>query len=644
MKLFEFGKKPAKPAFGSAFFRNEVKSAHTSGKHYPPDSILKRYRKVLDKALPEYLLSFPAQEIISRFPREDFRQIIESADKVLGNELPLFRTSIKISTPQIDWHYDYLNRISYPLVYIWDNLPAQLSEAADPVNGWDIARFHQLYDLALAYLLTSEEKYAGGYFSMVTSFMDSNPFCKGINWYDGTEVCLRGVNLMLTLPWISRSVHFGENLDQINTFLLSCLLYIQNIQRAGENDYRAFARHNFLLLFSRLYKGDSLAGEFFEQTVKRFRAEAEKQILKDGSLRESSTAPYWHLAESVTLYLTLANIFDLPADAKTKKLFEKLLEVLTAAGGSEGKLFRSGKIPFSRFHSCLAAKYNFSLSKILSPLSYLLHSSGKNEIGAILLNFFTEVTFEGSGLPANDATHLSSAGYTEGGKYFLRSRDSELYISIRSSHSDLPLPVVFDDIFSYELRNKGESFIVNPGVCSYFKDLTLFDKMRSAWHHNTFLIDNTPSLSDGGTAVDLSKPKVVEWNTTDAQDNLVILNHAYVRLPDPVICKRGFFFDKNKNKITIKDEFIGGAYHQITSIINIHPDIKIEKSGGNEYLLTGKSSAVKVKFVFPSENATVILRESFYSPEYNILHNSSRLVLTLDDRLPAFYIIEYTLL
>lgn len=641
MKLFNLENKRSAQGFGSAFFRNEVKSAHLGAKPYPPEKILKSYQRYFDKSLPDFINRLTPATSLQTL-REKAQSTVTSAEKLIKGEWRLFNREIKISSATPDWNYDYINGFQFPVEYIWDDLLDKLIPGSDPVNGWETARFHQLYDIALSYSVTKDEKFAEYYFSLINSFINSSPFCKGINWYDTTEVCIRAVNIMLSLPYVSRSPHFNSNKDKLNWILLSSLLMVQNIPFTGNNDYRIFARILFQLLFSLLYKGDSLSEELRDKAIKLFNREIETQINSDGSLKNNSTAAYVHTLESVTLYLLLSEKFNFIVNKKASGKVSKFsLAFRDITGGKEG-IFTSGKLPFSRFFSAYSGKYDFRHKELNLILSEILNGVSGADADSLLTGFI----FPGFSVKVlrddNSRSGLQSAGFSDGGKYFLRDENTDIAISIRSSRSDLPRDVTYDDILSYELSYKGQRFVVNPGTYSYFKEPELNAKMRTAWFHNTFLLDNTPSINDNG-GNDLSKSKIIEWNTTDEQDNLVVINHAFVRLADPVICKRGLYFDKREKKFTIKDEFIGGAFHQITGNINLHPDVKIDKISVNEYLLNNKGINVSVKFIFPSVKGSVSIKDSHYSPAYNELYPSSRLTLTIEERLPSFYIIEYGL-
>ncbi len=630
MSFFIKKNKPADTITAGHFFRREVIASIAAGKPYPPASVTAQYGKIFGSGLPKFCNScFPegSTDQLRTYLRKSnlAEQIISSADTIFG------------------YHPKYLPEI-FPDRFIWDIIPESLPEGADPVNYLDKARFHELYDLAFAGLLTGDEKYYLKYFEYIDSFIDGNKFCRGLNWHSTTETALRAVNVMLTLPLI---LHGRENFNEagsVNTLLLQTLLYIQNIQGEARHSFRTLIVLLFKLLFGKLYAGDSLADDLYRDSAKTFEKEILKITNEDGTTSDPSSLSIWHTAETVPLFLLYAGKFGIVFQSRTTERVNEFYKSLAQISGNRGFLYSTGDQPVSRFFAFSFFNKDFNPGYLLESGSAVFGESTLKPSGNLtpagIIPLLHPASLEHfAGLPAA-GNIFKSIGFKDGGKYFLRNEEIEIYFLAHSSISENSVSAGHDDVLSFEILYSAKQFVVDPGVYSPSADKLVSAKLRSALFHNTFVIDNIPGAASAVSNRDLSKPKVTEWETDESKDSLVMLNHAYIKLADPVICKRGVYFEKSLRKLVIKDEFIGGARHKITSSLNLHPGVRITQLTETHFLLNNSDKKIEVIYSFPSNNGRVSAGDSYYSPQHSVLLNSSRLSLTIEDRMPTFYIME----
>lgn len=76
---------------------------------------------------------------------------------------------------------------------------------------WEPARFCWVYPLGRAYLVTTDEKYAGAFWDFVLEFLEQNPPNYGANWVSAQEVALRLIAFVFAAAVFIRSPHSTSN-------------------------------------------------------------------------------------------------------------------------------------------------------------------------------------------------------------------------------------------------------------------------------------------------------------------------------------------------------------------------------------------------------------------------------------------------
>ncbi|HVO75822.1 MAG TPA: heparinase II/III-family protein, partial [Ignavibacteriaceae bacterium] len=238
-----------------------------------------------------------------------------------------------------------------------------------------------------------------------------------------------------------------------------------------------------------------------------------------------------------------------------------------------------------------------------------------------------------------------SAGFMKGGQYILRNEELHFFIDAGELGKDTAGAHI--DIFSFELFYKGKKMISDPGTFSYYNHNELRNKLRSDISHNIFCIDDEPiSVPVGSFGIndDLTKPKILEWESSDAEDILAAQHYAYTRLPDPVICKRIFHFFKGKRLIKIKDEFFGGKKHKAVFNITFHPGVELIQNSITEYTAVSENTIIKIRFHSSAEYFFSSIQEAVYSEEYGTLAKTKRIFTVSEEKFPFFMVTDIELL
>jgi hypothetical protein len=264
-----------------------------------------------------------------------------------------------------------------------------------------------------------------------------------------------------------------------------------------------------------------------------------------------------------------------------------------------------------------------------------------------LVLFGTKAQEEYDNIAETEGENFSAgtSGFHEGKHYILRNKD--LHFFIDAGELGNPGSGAHIDIFNFELFYKNNSIIVDPGTYSYYADTELRNKLRSDLSHNIFCIDDEPvAYTEGLFKIkgDLTKPKILEWESSNAEDILVAQHYAYARLADPVICKRTFHFFKEKNLIKIKDEFFGGKKHKAVFNITFHPETDLIRYDVNEYTAARNDAVIKIRFHSSAEYFFSSVQDAVYSGRYGCLAKTKKIYTVSEEKFPAFMITDIELL
>jgi hypothetical protein len=138
----------------------------------------------------------------------------------------------------------------------------------------------------------------------------------------------------------------------------------------------------------------------------------------------------------------------------------------------------------------------------------------------------------------------------------------------------------------------------------------------------------------------LTRPKVLEWKSNNDEDILSVQHYAYIKLPDPVICKRTFHLNKENINLKITDELIGGTEHLVNANIHFHPSVLLEKLDDNHFSAAYQDIRIEIKLHTSSAYFNSSIREVEYSPRYGKLGKTRKISIHSEDKFPSFFVTE----
>ncbi len=472
-------------------------------------NLLLLYRKPKFKVSRDFGLALPdgeqaAEKLKSSLYAAEVERI---ADAVLRHDFPIL--GLEITTgPEIHWRKDYLHGKDSGLAY-FKRLPyLNFDAVGDHKLVWELNRHQHLVLLAQAYLLTGRHAYCDEVWAQIRSWIDENPFQRGLNWASALEVAFR------TLSWIWVFHLIGHEMPQDLRQIFLMSLY-QHGRHLAENLSVYFSPNTHLLGEAvALFVLGALIPDFPESKawVSQSRAIVLKQLAfqvwPDGAHFEQSS--YYHVyAVDFFLLFYLVN----GRDHETASVLERMAEYLHWLLGTAreisffgdddgGRLFHPYGVR-SRFGRATLATCGilFGREDWIGTYDELAEQAAWWIGPEVLARAVESPRGPSGGRLFKD----SGAVFLHAGEFWLQMDCGPFgYGGAGHSHSDS---------LSLTLRKGGEPVLVDPGTFTYIADIAERNWFRGSAAHNSVRVDGEDQGSGAGPFRWASKPIVTlsEW-------------------------------------------------------------------------------------------------------------------------------------
>ncbi|MHA1758050.1 MAG: heparinase II/III family protein, partial [Promethearchaeota archaeon] len=215
-------------------------------------------------------------------------QVINNAEKILNHKFNIFGIE-KYFGNQINWHLDPKTNNSWPLKF-WGDINYRDGKTIGGIKfAWELNRLQHFPKLAIAYSLTGSKRYKDEIFRQLESWIESNPYPKGINWIMGIELGIRVVNIIYTLKFLGVDQLTSEEQKLVNYFMF---IHGRHLYRYPSK-YSSCANHAIaealgLFLIGLCFPGIKNAHKWKKFGKKVLEREITRQIYPDGSSFEHS--------------------------------------------------------------------------------------------------------------------------------------------------------------------------------------------------------------------------------------------------------------------------------------------------------------------------------------------------------------------
>jgi hypothetical protein len=442
------------------------------------------------------------------------------ADQVLRHRFPLLGITVDTGH-NIDWRRDYLHGVSTGKPYFRRSPYLDFSRAGDHKVIWELNRHQHLVLLAQAFLLSGRRAYLDEAFGQVESWLDANPFLRGINWASALEVAFRA----LSWAWLWHMAG-GEMPEALRQRFLTAIgrhgYYLErnlsvyfspNTHLLGE----AVALHALGVFFP----GFPQAARWAETGGRIVERQMERQVRGDGSHFEQST--YYHVY-ALDLFL-FYRVLGQPSAAYDSGLIS-MAEYLDALLGNSGMLPIIGDDDGGRLFHPYGERAGFGRATMATCSvlfdrpewgrgSEYVHEQAAWWLGAAALSAGRSPT---APLAVPLASRVSRY-FPDSGVAVMVADEIHLVIKAGAlgegsgghSHSD---------VLSLTARSDGREMLIDPGTYTYVADPVERDRFRGSAAHNTVRIDGRDQAVPGGPFRWEHKPSagVNGWSTKPDRD------------------------------------------------------------------------------------------------------------------------------
>lgn len=643
---------------GRKIFRREVEALFYSQNKLNLPKIPAVTKENLAKFKENYSLGFYTNsaefqkaglEVLKYEKPED---IISLAGKVLENKYDILSSGEIYLGEKINWNCDYKSDFEWKLNLFWQDDFFDVPKGTDLKYPWELARFHQGLWLGKAYLITGDEKYTLKFLELWSDFNSSNPLCAGVNWMNSKEVAIRLVNIAHSFSFFMHSGLIDENvINKYIDFLLIYAYYLENnLEYSARRDSKYLSGLLGLAVIGFIIKDHPYGKKNIHFSLSKFEQEIRLQVYSDGISYEQSVPYHSTILEMFYLAKRIYEKNGFHFSEGFNERIKKMFTVQSVYLRKDNSVPLVGDIISSRILSFSNSSGPIDFSYTLPVGAYLFNDPklryfNSASITDLVFLFGTEAIEKYKSIKI-ESPDFRSTGFSKGGHFVLRNYDLHFFVEAGDVGKHGGGAPGHDDTMSFDLFYKNKSIIADSGTYSYFNDKPLRNRLRSVKHHNTVYIDSENLTEYKGVfkiKEDLTKPEVLEWISDKHEDHLSVQHHAYLRLVDPVVCKRTFNFIKQKNIIKIKDEFFGGANHQACCSIHFHPEVVVTKISDLEYSAKRDDAELNIKFELESKDFYSVIQETEYSAAYGHLTTAKKIVISINDLFPAFINTEITL-
>jgi hypothetical protein len=465
---------------------------------------------------PRLPQAFPTPSLASipAIPVPNADETARLAEEIRRHQLPLFDRRLDFSSP-IPWRRDAISGLETPKQYFRRIPYLEAKKTGDHKIIWELNRHQHLVVLAQA----GDEASWQELLSEIESWLDQNPFQRGINWVSALEVAFRA------LSWIQIYQIAGNRMQpEFRRRFLEALYrhgcHIQaNLSIYFSPNTHLLGEAVVLHALGMLFPDFPEARSWVESGREWVRHEYGRQVRPDGSHFEQSS--YYHVY-ALDMFLFHAQLAG--ASEGDRATLGRMASFLEALLGPNGELPFLGDDDGGRLFHPYGSRSMFGRDTLRAANAFLGRAT--RERGSRL--------FEDAGIAvmeSGDRHILIDAGPFGPG-------------SAGHSHSDTLNIVV---------RSGGEWLLIDPGTFTYVGDPEWRALFRGTSSHNSVRVAGRDQAIQAGPFRWANPPRVrvLEWSTSSARDTLVAECEYF-----GFVHRRRVVFEK-PSRVVITDDITG---------------------------------------------------------------------------------------
>jgi hypothetical protein len=508
--------------------------------------------------------------------------IVENADSLINGKLILLNTVFNIDA--LGWHLDPESGKRSPLNFAFDIDYRNRNNVGNIKNIWEINRHQYLVPAAYAYAMTKNVKYADEITKHLSSWLESNPFLKGVNWHSSLELGLR----LISWVWIERllrdspnhEILFGPHGRLWPAIYRHQWLIHKNPSYGSSANNHLIGELAGLFIAATVWPYFSESAQWADHSQQILEQEITKQTFASGLNRELAFSYHLFSIELFLLSALEAKRADKPFSRQSENDIRRMAEVIPLVTDVASNLPRygdeDGGVAICNFPYISRLDWIYSFARIAIEAN--VPDPSENSAFTEILDWYQSEQHEPSFCPATGSSALEDAGL-----YVLanrRNQADEIFCLVDAGPLGFLRTAAHGhaDALSFTLSVSGIPIIVDPGTYTYFTESYIRDYFRSTLAHNTIVIDQLSQSVPEGAFLWGKKANcnVLDWSIAENYVELCAEHDGYLRLPGRVTHRRRLRLDRIKNTLLVSDQVIGKNTHNLDWRLHFHPKCTVE--------------------------------------------------------------------
>jgi len=535
---------------------------------------------------------------------ESFHQNIEHLHNNIDGYIAFFgHEPLSIGHP-VNWHSDPVTGITAPLVF-----GKTLNYRDDAVVGnvkfiWELGRHQHLVPLAVAYITTGDTKYRDVVITQITSWIDANPYGKGIHWCSALEASLRIISWslihsLLVLRDGGQGLFASVDKHELGTSIYQHMYFVRHfLSRHSSANNHLIGEITGLWVGCSVFDLGPEGQGWADFAHTELEIQAGLQVYDDGVNKEQAT--YYHMW--VLEYLLFASMTGIRAGKSFSAEFDDrlyaMLSFLKDMSPDDGEPPQIGDADdgfVARFEP-VWPEYPYK-EMIAAAESALGLSQSVNNQKAFWYQAISGTEKRPAQTTQPWKRHYPTA-YSKGGYAILGDTDCHLvmdagnlgYLGI-AAHGHA-------DALSICLALEGEWWLVDPGTYAYHSDQKWRNYFRGTRSHNTVIVGDMDQSTIAGPFMWTQKAsaKLLYVKEEQGLQSAAGEHDGYRRLG--VHHRRTVSFNSQEREIKLIDVLTGGENTKVAIYFHFAPDIQLtcEENTGN-WIASRENSSRRLVFI-----------------------------------------------
>jgi hypothetical protein len=474
-----------------------------------------------------------------------------------------------------DWHRDYRHGRRVALRFAGALNIRDTAVVGDIKYVWEPSRHQQLSALAFA---ANGEQCAGYIVQSLDSWLNANPYLRGVHWTSSLELAERIISWSLLYPRIAEQVASDRGFRE--RWLGSIYLHLARIAR--KLSLYSSANNHLIGELVGLYVGSSCFNFWpdcraWRDSARRLvEREIRSQVGEDGVNREQAVSYHLFTFELLLLAFITARNTGIPLSEGYAQRLRGMAQFLCSVATSAGDLPWYGDSDDARGFLFSEGETALEVTTQLAGLlfdepKWFRFRAGPTQAARALVPDLLPKLNHSAGAALRRRELFADAGIA----------------SVRTNDGDIGLlmdfgPLGFNstaahghaDALSVWLSIGDEYFLVDAGTYAYHSHPEWRTYFRGTAAHNTARVDRRDQSEMTGRFLWGSKAatRLLRLETNSETVTIEAEHDGYGRLTDPLIHRRAVSFDRATGSVRMEDSFKCAGSHEIELFFHMHED------------------------------------------------------------------------